>query len=57
MCEKNVPTGVILWVGGTLPLDAFGGTWPLDHRRELELAEELWAWLQENAAFLEAVFA
>jgi hypothetical protein len=30
---------------------------PLDHRRELELAEALWAWLQENAAFLEGVFA
>ena len=29
----------------------------LDHRRELELAEGLWAWLQENAAFLDAAFA
>jgi len=30
---------------------------PLDHHRELELTAGLWAWLQENAAFLEATFA
>jgi hypothetical protein len=43
------------WIGEVWRVT--GEEQPLDHRCELQLAEGLWAWLQENAAFLEAAFA
>jgi hypothetical protein len=37
-----------LWTDGVDPL--------IDHRRELHLAQELYAWLMANAAFLQEAF-